>query len=271
MCFIVVGGHKSAAAIVDFDDWTIAQDPYDVDFSASIHTGGATLSASSGAIASGTDIGFFSVDGSSVASSSDGWAFDPVSNFRIAIDYDLSFASANGVLGIGFGIGEDIAGANIAGVGMLTLNGNPTLDFFGAARVNDVNQVFGTSGSSLGLSASTSGSLFVAYDSNSGDVSVGASSTKGASTPSHTFTMSAIQNGWNEAHLLGSFFLRAETIPGVASGWSSGTADAVFSNFRVLEGEALAVVPEPSGFALVTMGFLCVWGLWYQRKRSLIQ
>jgi len=65
----------------------------------------------------------------------------------------------------------------------------------------------------------------------SGEITVGthfAYFSVNASTVSHTFTMSGIQNDWSEADLLAPFFLRSETIPGVASGGTSGTADAVF-------------------------------------------
>jgi len=265
LCFIVV--IEAQASIVSFDEWTIGYDPFDADFSGTASANQATLLAASGDITAGTDIAYFSVNGGSVESSSSGYGFSPSSSYSIAIDYDLSFSSANGVLGIGFGIGEGTSGDHSAGVGMLTYNGIPTSTFTAVGRVDAVNQSFsGNPPGSLGLAAALSGSLFVSYDAGSADVTVGASHTKGASTASHTFTMSGIQNDWNEADLLASFFLRSESIPGVANGWSSGTADAVFSNFRVQEGTP-TVVPEHSDYVWVMLVCMGLFGVGHRLKR----
>ena len=267
LCFCIIVIFQTQASVVSFNEWTIGYDPFDADFSGTASADQATLLAASGEITAGTDIAYFSVNGATVESSSSGYGFSPSSSFSIAIDYDLSFSSANGVLGIGFGIGEGTSGDHSAGVGMLTYNGFPTSTFTAVGRVDGVNQSFsGNPPGSLGLAAALSGSLFVSYDAGSGDVTVGASHTKGASTASHTFTMSGIQNDWNEADLLASFFLRSESIPGVASGWSSGTADAVFSNFRVQEGTP-TVVPEPSDYVWVMLGCMGLFGLGHRLKR----
>lgn len=266
LCFIVV--IQLQASLVSFDEWTIGYDPFDADFSGTTSENQSTLSAASGEIAAGTDIACFSVNGGTVESSTRGYGFSPSSSFSMAVDFELSFSSANGVLGIGFGIGEGTSGDHSAGVGMLTYNGIPSSTFTAAGRVDGVNQSFsGHPPGSLGLAAALSGSFFVSYDAGSGDVTVGASRTKGASTASHTFTMSGIQNGWNEADLMASFFLRSESIPGVASGWSSGTADAVFSNFRVQAGAA-TVVPEPSDYVWVMLGCMGLVGLGHRNRRK---
>ena len=96
----------------------------------------------------------------------------------------------------------------------------------------------------LGMSSPTlAGSLFVEYDAASGDVNVGAATTQGAAMPTVSGTFNGIQNQWNGGDLLTSFFIRSD-----GAGWQSGTAEAVFSNFRVIEGSATSV-PEPSALS----------------------
>ena len=65
-------------------------------------------------------------------------AFDPAFDFSVAVDFDLSFASASGGFSIGMGIGEDSDGTDSAGLILASLNG-ALLPFAGAARINDVN------------------------------------------------------------------------------------------------------------------------------------
>lgn len=227
------------AAITDFSTWTLVEDPPNANFSAAQTATNVTLSAG-GPIPAGVDIGFQSVNGATVASSTGGYFFDPSTDFSIAIDYDWTFNSAAGFLGLGFGIGEDSDGMNSAGVAMATSNGSPFLTFGGAARVNDNDQtplVLGTATSSL------SGSLFVSYEAASGDILLGAAAMTDAATPTVTGTYSGIQNQWNDEALLASFFIRSDGPAGAQ--WLGGDADAVFSNFRVLSGSAVAI-PEPS-------------------------
>ena len=167
----------SFAAIVDFTTWTPVADPADPNFTSSATVSSASIQVANGSIPVGTDIGFQSVDGVTLGSSTSGSYFDPSNNFTIAIDYNLDFgAGAQGFLGLGFGIGEDGDGMNSAGVGMATFNGAPFLSFGGAARINDQDQ----SPLLLSLSSTLTGSLFVQYDASSGDVTVGAASTQGA-------------------------------------------------------------------------------------------
>ncbi|MEO1527402.1 MAG: hypothetical protein AAFX06_18385 [Planctomycetota bacterium] len=234
------------AAITDLSTWTLVEDPPNANFSAAQTAVNATLSAA-GPVPAGVDIGFQSVSGDTVSNSTAGHYFDTNSDFSIAIDYDWTFNSASGFLGLGFGIGEDSDGMNSAGVAMATSNGSPFLTFGGAARVNDADQaplVLGATTSSL------SGSLFVSYEAASGDILLGAATSTGAAAPTVTGTYSGIQNQWNDEALLASFFIRSD---GPAGGqWLGGDADAVFSNFRILSGSAVAV-PEPSAVGVIAL------------------
>lgn len=250
----------SQASIVDFTTWTLVADPVDPNFSGVASSTTATLLADSGLITAGTDIGFQSVDGLTPASSATGSAFDPSSDFTIAIDYAMTFSNnPMGFLGLGFGIGEDGSGMNSAGVAMATTDGSPFLTFAGAARINDQNQT----PLILGLTPSTlAGSLFVEYDATTGDVIVGAATTPGAAMPAVSGTYSGIQNQWNDGALLASFFIRSD-----GPGWQSGNAEAVFSNFRVLEGTTTAV-PEPSALAGIGVCGICLARFMFRRQRT---
>ena len=145
---------------------------------------------------------------------------------------------------------------NSAGVGLASLDGAPLLTFAGAARINDQD----LQPIPLGFSPSTlEGSLFVQYDASSGDVVVGAATTKGAVAPTVSNTFSGIQKQWNGNGLLASFFVRSD-----GTGWQGGTAESVFNNFRVLDGAATAV-PEPSQTA--SLGSCLIIMIWFIRKR----
>ena len=245
------------AAITDLSTWTLVEDPPNANFSAIQTSTNVTLGAG-GPVPAGVDIGFQSVDGSTVSNSTVGHFFDPNSDFSIAIDYAWNFNSAAGFLGLGFGIGEDSAGENSAGVAMLTSNGSPFLTFGGAARVNDADQTPIT----LGITPSTlSGSMFVSYEASSGDIILGASTTPGAAGPTVTGTYSGIQNQWNDEDLLASFFIRSDGPPG--SQWLGGDANAVFSNFRVLSGSPVAI-PEPSTFGILSV--VCIFATTRRRR-----
>ena len=155
-------------------------------------------------IPAGTDIGYQSVDGVDVAGSASGFYFSPLEDFHVAIDYDVTHDASVGFAGIGFGIGEDRDGMDSAGMGLAINNGAPTA-FAGAARIGDVNQsplLFGTA-------ATTSGRMFVEYDSTSGDIAVGINTTPGAAVPTETQTFAGIQNSWDDEPLLASFFCEA--------------------------------------------------------------
>jgi len=164
----------------------------------------------------------------------------------VAVDFTLSLDSAVGGLGIGFGIGEDRDGANSAGVALLTTNGFALAPFTAVARVNDVNQPLDTV-----LAAQTSGRLIVSYTAAGGDVQVGVS-TDGDEVPEGISTFAGIQNSWNDELLIPSFFMRSDGTLG--SAWTSGTAEAVFSDFHVIEGTPVVLpvtIPEPSSLCLL--------------------
>ena len=127
-------GTNLDADIADFTNWYVIQDPPDENFTYSVSSSQASLFAGAGAIPVGTDIGFATINGNTAASSSAGYIFDPNADFLLAIDYDLSFASASGALGLGFGVGEDVEGMNSAGIALITNNGAPVLNFGGAAQ-----------------------------------------------------------------------------------------------------------------------------------------
>ncbi|MEM9586609.1 MAG: hypothetical protein AAGA03_04955 [Planctomycetota bacterium] len=237
------------AAVADLDRWTLVQDPPHPGLTATATASAVTLSAGNVAIPSGTDIGFQGVNGQTAAVSTSGFAFDSASDVSVAIDYEWFFSgSPVGVLGLGFGIGEDRDGMNSAGVALLTSSGVPALSF-GASRVADATQA------PLPFSfSSLSGTLFVDYYAANGDVFVGAAPTPSASAPTTGATLIGIQNSWNDQDLLVSFFVRSDQIlPG--SNWQGGQADATFSNFRVFEGTVTAV-PEPIAMPLIALSGL---------------
>lgn len=241
----IVLGAVASAAITDLSTWTMVQDPAHPGLTATATTTSATLSAGNLAIPAGTDIGFQSVDGSTPTSSSHGFYFSPDTDFSLAIDYAWSFSnSPTGFLALGFGIGEDGDGMNSAGVGMATNDGSPFLTFAGAARINDVDQPALALGNPIFNPSTLSGTLFVAYNSASGNVVVGASPAPGAVTPTVLDSFDGIQNQWSGGNLMASFFIRSDD-PSPLQAWSGGNADAIFSNFRVLSGSPVAI-PEPS-------------------------
>lgn len=205
----------------------------------------ARLSAA-GAIPSGVDIGYASVNGADVASSSAGYYFDPAFDFSVAVDFNLTAPASIGAGGLGFGIGEDVGGADSAGIGLGFLNGAAVL-FATAGRVDDVDQAIESVVSGFGQ-----GRLFVRYDSATGDVSVGVNATQGTPAPGVFKTLAGIQKQWDDEPLLVSFFLRSQELSPFPA-LSSGQVDAYFRNFEVLSGSPIAIVPEPTTAVLATL------------------
>ncbi len=226
---------RGIAQIEDLSQWSLVEDPANKNFSAAQFADQAELAAADGPVPSGTDIGFQSVDGDTPASSLLGYAFVPDQDFTVAIDFDTSFlGSPSGFLSLGFGVGECRDGMNSAGVAMSTFNGNPFLSFGGAARIGDVDQ----SPIVLNLGASSEGSLFVSLNADSGNITIGASAKPGDSSPTATASFDGIQKQWNGDDLLVSFFMRS----GPLTPWSGGgVGQFVFSNLRVLDGQAVNV------------------------------
>lgn len=250
------------ADILDFNDWTRVEDPADSNFtSLVISPTEVQLLAGDGPVPSGTDIGYQSVDGTTAAASTAGYAFSPAADFAVAIDFNLAFQPSGNVggLAIGFGIGEDRDGTNSAGAVLLSQNGSFALSpvFGAAARVNDVTQT----PKLILLAAQSSGSFFASYDAASGNVTLGVGGA-GAASPTATAIYEGIANQWNGDWLFPAFFLRSDAVLGQA--WTSGGADARFTNFRVLSGEPVAV-PEPGVVAMFVLGGL---SLAFGRRRT---
>ena len=246
-----------SAAIEDFNTWTLVQDPAHAGMTSSVDNAAQVTLTADGAVPGGTDIGYQSINGNTVTSSSAGYYFSIAQDFHIAVDFSVSPAASMGLAGLGFGIGEDGAGENSAGPGLAIFNSIP-LSFAGASRINDVTQlpvVFGPS-------ATNSGRFFVRYDSVMGDIVFGVNTTPGSAAPSDTGTFAGLQNSWNDDNLLVSFFLRSDsTVP-----LSAGTIDAVFSNFEVLAGTPVSIVPLPGGVWLLGSALGLISGL--RRKRA---
>ncbi|MCG6936776.1 MAG: VPLPA-CTERM sorting domain-containing protein [Gammaproteobacteria bacterium] len=252
----------SASSIDDFNSWTQVQDPPHTGMTGSIdNLTQATLTAI-GPVPAGTDIGYQSVNGNNVASSSYGSYFSASQDFHIAVDFALTSLSPTGFAAIGFGVGEDSAGTNSAGALLAILNGGAPV-FSGGARINDISQTQVLPVPGL----TTSGRFFVHYDSLSGDISYGVNATPGSAAPSYSGTFSGLQHSWNGDHLLASFFLRSDD-PAFFSALTSGTVSAVFSNFEVLEGTPVSIVPLPAAVWLFGFGLAGLIGIARRKARS---
>lgn len=250
LAIALVASVASAAPITDLTSWTLTEDPPHPNLSLVLQSPLEFGLRADGAVPSGADIGAATVDGPDVAGSTAGYYFDPSNDFHVAIDFDLTSVSATGAGGIGFGIGEDTAGVDSAGVGLAILNGAPLL-FATAGRVNDVTQAPETLVGGFGR-----GRFFVEYRSATGDVVVGVNATPGAAAPAVVETINAIQTAWDDQPLLASFFLRSQAVNPLPA-LTSGTIDAVFSNFEVLAGTPIAV-PEPTTGSLAILGVLAI-------------
>jgi hypothetical protein len=252
--------HGATLSIDDFNSWTQVQDPFHVGMTGNVDSAAEVALTAVGAVPASVDIGYQSIDGNDVASSASGNYFSVNQDFHVAVDFDMTAVNSVGLAVIGMGIGEDGDGTNSAGPALAIINGNPSA-FSGGARINDVTQ--GTA--IFGPTATSSGRFFVRYDSATGDIIYGVNTTKGSASPSDTGTFSALQKSWNDADLLVSFFLRSDTFS-IVPPLSAGTVNAVFSNFEVLEGAPVALVPEPASAALAVLATLMVGPSGRRRK-----
>ncbi len=254
-----------AQPINNFNSWTLTQDPVNALFGGSRTEFTANLTAGNGTIPAGTDIGFASVNNTTVLNSTSGNYFSAASSVSLAIDYNLNVTLPVGVLTsgifIGFGIGEDTTGIDSAGItlGAVNFGVSPLLALAATARVNDVTQPVG----SVSGTANSFGTFFVSYDHTSGDVTVGAANTQNAAAPTGSHTFAGIGNSWDNENLLASFFMRSDN-PSGAPTWNGTSAFALFSNFRVLSGTP-TTIPEPTTAALVLIGGI---GILLRRKAS---
>jgi len=239
------------ASPADFTTWTLAEDPPDANLNGSATVSTATLTSGPLAVADTRDVGFQSTSGNTVSGSSGGFYFSHTEDFTVAIDFDLSFSSAVGGLGLGFGIGEEGSGENSAGVGLLSVNGIVT-GYAGASRINDVTQT----PSPISIGGPSSGTLLVTYTASSGDIQVGYNASKNAGTMTNSTVLSGLQNSWNDQGLLVSFFIRSDDTAGTA--WTSGTGTGEFENFRILNGTA-TMIPEPATFTMMLTAFLTLY------------
>ncbi|MEO1497235.1 MAG: hypothetical protein AAFV43_08810 [Planctomycetota bacterium] len=250
---IAAASGASASSITDLNTWTQIVDPFDPNLSGVINNATQATLSSTGAVPSGTDIGYASVNGPDVAGSTAGFYFDPTSSFSVAIDYDISGMASLGAGGIGLGVGEDTAGADSAGVGVGFANG-ALFAASGAGRIDNADVVINPPVINF---VGSSGRLFVDY--NAGAITGGHSATPGAAAPSSSYPVPIDPSAdWDGENLFVSFFLRSQAV-NPFPGFASGTVDAVFSNFEVLSGTPIAV-PEPSSACLV-LALACVGGL----------
>lgn len=250
---LLMSAGVARAAITDFTSWRKVTDPSTPYMTSSVDSASQiTVSVADHAIGGYTDLGYQSVDGNTAASSTNPEnAFSPAASFHLAIDYNVSLVNALGGLAIGFGIGEDINGANSGGVVFFMPNGTPVGSpedpvFFMAGRIND-NNVWPQS---VLQAEQLTGSMFVSYDAATGNITGGIGNA-GGSAPLYTATLAGIQNSWTDALLFPAFFVRSESFL-TGQGWTSGTASIVFSNFRVLP------VPEPSSLTLLAWSLLAI-------------
>lgn len=235
-----------AASIEDLSTWSLVEDPADANASGTIDSPSQATLTMVDNVPTGTDIGFQSVNGETVANSTAGYYFSSEESFSIAVDYSVTPAPFNSIVAIGFGIGEDRQGMDSAGVALVTRSGSFTR-VTSAGRIDDINQLGG------GFSAASQtgeGRFFVAYDATDQGLTMGFSPTQGVAVPSETLQLNGLATQWNNEPLLVSFFLRSQ-------GLRSDQAEAVFSNFKVLSGSPIRV-PEPTAAILAVC--VCLLG-----------
>ncbi|MEM0913738.1 MAG: PEP-CTERM sorting domain-containing protein [Planctomycetota bacterium] len=246
----------ASAAITDFNEWTLLEDPPTPGLNASVSPDGssATLTADAPpSINFSADVGYASVNGNTVAESTQGFYFRATDSFKIAIDFAIEVGDSptyEGGYGFGFGIGEDAAGDSSAGVAAFATAGPPPTTIGGpAGRAPGIGIIL----PQFPTFPAQEGSLIVDYNGTTGSINVGVAQTPGNNTPDQSSDI-AIAQFWDGDDLLVSFFLRG--------GLESGDIDATFSNFRVVSGNPIEI-PEPATAALLAAGL----GLIATRRR----
>lgn len=193
----------SAGLITDFQTWKQVEDPPHVNMTGGVVSSTEVSLTAIGPVPAGTDIGYQSINGNTVAGSSSGNYFLASQDFHIAVDFAVDAGNSTGFAAIGFGIGEDGDGNNSAGPLLAFFDGTP-LGFFGGARTNNVDIT--PLPVPFGPSATTSGRFFLDYQSLSGNITIGVNTIPGSNLPTDTITFGALQTNWNNDSLLVSFF-----------------------------------------------------------------
>lgn len=266
-----------AAPITDFHAWNLVEDPPRDNLSSSIDSPNQVTLTASGSVPDANYIGYQSLNGNSPSRPVSGFAFDPTTSFSIAIDYDWSLQNAVGGSEIGFAISEYGERNNTASVQILAWNNRVLLvtesaqTQFGSVETTpliDTDEPFSTPGAPPPM-----GSLHLAFDAESGDITVG-SGMIGSDLVDRVGILSGdtVYNLWNAEGDIGllsvSLFLRSQQIgDGEAATlvpqFSSGLASISFSNFRVISGSPVAI-PEP---ALLGLSVLTGFGFILRRVR----
>ncbi|MEM9418862.1 MAG: hypothetical protein AAGA25_07430 [Planctomycetota bacterium] len=261
-----LGTFSASGDVADFNNWFLVEDPAHPGFSAAATSSNATLSAGDAMIPAGTDIGFSSINANTVAEATEGFYFDTASDFTVAIDVKLTTTNLTGFIGTGFGVGPDRKGEDSAGYGFALAEGLLDVSLIRAPAATRDNNPVAVQPSSIVRSPATTTngvseaefSLFVSYDSTSGDVIVAPGLVGLDFVPASPIFGSADISLGDQVQL--SFFLRSDelTLPTFAANpiefdpYGGESAEAVYSNFRVLEGTPI-LIPEPSAFSLLIL------------------
>lgn len=275
----------ASAQITDFTTWDFYDDPPTAPTASQLAnaTGAATTNEAAikflgnTAYPAGYDIGYSSVNANTAATATAGYIFDASQSFAISLNYELELNAPDGFVGIGLGIGEDRAGVNSAGIalGVASLGGNSFASHVAAGRNNDVTVTKTLSNTAFAPTAINlpsgnrfyGGSMHVAYDHTTGNITVGAGSISGTEFPdppqtSATFLASDL-NAWSGDDLVVTVFLRSDD-PVPFSSWSGNSAEADFFDLTVSQGSAIQI-PEPSSLALLALGGIAI----VRRRRSI--
>lgn len=224
-------------------------------------------------VPAGYDIGFSSINANTVAQATAGHYFSAAEDFSVSLDFSITLNNPNGLVALGFGIGEDRKGVNAAGIGLGLPTFGDTLPAFQGAATNDdvaIGRDLTDSVAPSGTAPTYAGTLSIDYDvdplTNEFTITVGAAGINNSTT---SFTSTGDLTAWAGDDLLVSFFLRSDTaltnigpFPLTIPAWTGTSAQASFSNLTIT-GSATQV-PEPSSLALLALSSLGIM----RRRRS---
>jgi len=213
------------------------------------------------------DIGFSSVNANTVGEATSGYYFSASQDFTVSMNFSLTLTNLNGLVGLGFGIGQDRAGVNSAGIGFVAgIDGRLALYSYVAAARNDDNSLKQPINLIVDPDTQFAGLFTVSYEALTGDVTVAITpSTPPVYNYTYKFFGATDLPNWTDDDLLVSFFLRSDinTLPPI-SPWSGESAEADFFDFTVVEGTPITV-PEPTSLAIFSLGLL---GISRRRRRG---